>query len=122
MKLDSMKTKVEAGKAKAKQLGMRFTCAAGGVMCAVAANPALAMAAKTAGEEEIKKLTGALSTICVAGGILCVFAALVLFALGKVGDSNGARGEGMMVGLALAAVAFFIASVFINTALAGILG
>lgn len=122
MKLDSMKTKAEAIKAKAKKLGVEAALVSGGAVSLVAGCPALAMAAKVAGSDELEKLTGALSTICVAGGILCVFASLVLFALGKVGDGNSARGEGMMVGLALAAVAFFIASVFINTALSGILG
>ena len=119
MEKKSLKERV-AG--KAQQLGVKITLVTGGAASFVAGCPALAMAAKVAGTEELEKLTGALSTIATAGGILCIFAALVLFALGKVGDGNGARGEGMMVGLALAGVAFFIASVFINTALNGILG
>lgn len=122
MEKKSLKERVTG---KAKKARNKLVCVAGGAMCAMAANPALAMAAytaKEAGKEEMDKLTDALSTIATAGGILCIFAALVLFALSKVGDSGSARGEGAMVGLALAGVAFFIASAFIKTALNGILG
>lgn len=39
----------------------------------------------------------------------------MLFAQGKLTDSAGARGEGMMIGCALAAVAFYAAAAFIGT-------
>lgn len=105
MKLDSVK-------AKAKSIRNRFMCAAGGAMCAIVSCPAFAMAA--GGADGLAQLKGTLSNIASAGGFLCIFAALVLFAMGKLGDGNGARGEGMMVGLALAAVAFFAAALFIG--------
>lgn len=60
-------------------------------------------------------LGGLLQGLANIGGILCTFATLVLFAQGKLTDSAGARGEGMMIGRALAAVAFYAAAVFIGT-------
>lgn len=60
-------------------------------------------------------LGGLLQGLANIGGVLCTFATLVLFAQGKLTDSAGARGEGMMVGCALAAVAFFAASVYIGS-------
>ena len=55
-----------------------------------------------------------LQNVCTAGGILCTFAAIVLFALGKLTDTQGARGEAMMIGCAMAAVAFGAARVYIQ--------
>ena len=52
-------------------------------------------------------LGGLLQGLANIGGILCTFATLVLFAQGKLTDSAGARGEGMMIGYA--------AAVFIGT-------
>lgn len=103
MKLDSLKT-------KAKRIGAGAFVATNGVMFSLAASPLMAFAA----DDGLDKLKTTLGNIASAGGFLCIFAALVLFAMGKLGDGNGARGEGMMVGLALAAIAFFAAALFIG--------
>lgn len=62
--------------------------------------------------EDVKSL---LTNICGIGTILCIFAALILFAAGKLSDSLGARGEGMMIGCIIAAAAFAAAGAYIST-------
>jgi MFS family permease len=60
-------------------------------------------------------LKGLLSGVATIGAILCTFAAVVLFAMGKLSDTQGARGEAMMIGCAIAAVAFAAAATYINS-------
>lgn len=60
-------------------------------------------------------LKSLLSGVATIGAILCTFAAIILFAMGKLSDTQGARGEAMMIGCAMAAVAMAAAAAFINT-------
>ena len=60
-------------------------------------------------------LQSLLSGVATIGGVLCTFAAIVLFAMGKLSDTQGARGEAMMIGCAMAAVAMYAAAAYINT-------
>lgn len=58
-------------------------------------------------------LASLLSGIALAMGVLCAFAALILYAMGKISDTQGGRGEGFMIGCIVASAACFAASAFI---------
>lgn len=46
---------------------------------------------------------------------LCVVAGLMLFGMGKLNDSQGGRGEAVMIGCFIAAAAFGAAAVYCGT-------
>lgn len=58
-------------------------------------------------------LANLLAGIATAMGVLCAFAALILFAMGKINDTQGGRGEGFMIGCTVASIACFGAAAFI---------
>lgn len=60
------------------------------------------------------EIKGLLVGIATVAGVLCTFGALMLFAMSKLNDTQGGRGEGAMIGCALAAAACYGAAVFIN--------
>lgn len=60
-------------------------------------------------------LASLLSGIATAMGILCAFAALILYAMGKISDTQGGRGEGFMIGCIVASAACFGAAAFIQS-------
>ena len=62
----------------------------------------------------MSSITSVLSNVCVAAALVCGFAALVLYAMGKLSDTQGARGEAMMIGCIIAAACFTAAAAFIN--------
>lgn len=53
--------------------------------------------------------------IATATAILLGFAALMLYAIGNVTDSSGAKGQGAMITCAIGAVAAAGAAIFIGT-------
>lgn len=61
---------------------------------------------------DIKNL---LSFIAGATAALLGFAALILYAIGNVTDSSGAKGQGAMITCAIGAIAAAGAAVFIRT-------
>ena len=56
-----------------------------------------------------------LQGIAGLGAGLCIFAGLVLFAVGKLTDTQGGRGEAVMIGCFMASAAFAAAAAFITT-------
>lgn len=56
-----------------------------------------------------------LQQVSIMAGVLCTFATLFLFGFGKLSDTQGGRGEAVMIGTAVAAVAFYGAAAFIAT-------
>lgn len=61
------------------------------------------------------QLRSMLSNIAMAMAVLCAFAALILYAMGKVSDTQGGRGEGFMIGLICASIACLAAAAFIQS-------
>lgn len=61
-------------------------------------------------------LNALLTGIGTVMGTLCGFGALILYAMGKINDTQGGRGEGMMIGLVCAAAACYAAAAYISTA------
>lgn len=60
-------------------------------------------------------LKNILSGLALAMASLCFFAALILYAMGKINDTQGGRGEGMLIGLVCACIACLAAAAFIQT-------
>lgn len=60
-------------------------------------------------------LKGLLAGIATTLGVLCTFAALILFAMSKINDSQGGRAEGFMIGCVIAAIAAYAAAGWIAT-------
>jgi hypothetical protein len=60
-------------------------------------------------------LKGLLASLAGVMAVLFTFAALILYAMGKINDGQGGRGEGMMIGCACAAVACTGAAAWILT-------
>lgn len=106
-------SKYNAVKANPRQAKCAKTiaCAMVGTTIALTMVPSFAFAT-SGGTANLPQL---LQTVANTGAILCTFAAIVLFAMGKLSDTQGARGEAMMIGCAMAAVAFFAASAYIAT-------
>lgn len=61
-------------------------------------------------------LNSLLSGICGIMGTLCIIGAAMLYAMGKINDTQGGRGEGMLIGLVCAAAACFAGAAFASTA------
>ena len=62
-------------------------------------------------------LKGLLAGIATIMGILCTFAALILFAMNKIGgdSAGGGMGEKALIGCVIAAVACYAAAAWIAT-------
>lgn len=56
-----------------------------------------------------------LTNMATMGAGLCVFAGLILFSMGKLNDSQGGRGEAVMISCFIAAAAFGAAAVYCGT-------
>lgn len=61
---------------------------------------------------DLKTLLAGIATVM---GVLCAFAALILYAMGKINDTQGGRGEGMMIGCIVASIACLGAAAFIQS-------
>lgn len=59
---------------------------------------------------DLKTLLQSMATIMAA---LFTFATLILFAMGKINDTQGGRGEAMMISCALGAIACAAAAAYI---------
>lgn len=58
-------------------------------------------------------ITGLLTGICSLGAVLCFLAAMILFAMGKLTDGTGARGEAWMIACVMAGAAFSAGAIYI---------
>lgn len=61
---------------------------------------------------DLKSLLVSIATIA---GILCTFATLFLYGFSRIGDGGNGRSESIMIGTAVAAVAFYGAAAYIAT-------
>ena len=58
-------------------------------------------------------IAGLLQSIATAAGVLLLFAALILFAMQKLSDTQGGRGEAALTGCVIGAISCGAAAAFI---------
>ena len=51
-----------------------------------------------------------LAQICAAGAIVCAVGALIMYAMGNVSDTSGAKGNAGLIGMVIASLAFTAAA------------